>query len=132
MCPYHILLYRSLSTGHANSARDMVSRLETMVLSGADLPVAVVRQQISSAIDIFVHLARLRDRSRRVTEISEVVGLDDGEVRLNSLYEFRETGESGGRLRGALEASGNPLRDTEKLTMAGMTVTSLRLSKGEV
>lgn len=60
----------SLSTGHANNIRDMISRLETMVLSGADLPIAVVRQQISSAIDIFVHLSRLRDRSRRVTEIS--------------------------------------------------------------
>ncbi|AIQ11744.1 CpaF family protein [Paenibacillus durus] len=122
----------SLSTGHANSARDMVSRLETMVLSGADLPVAVVRQQISSAIDIFVHLARLRDRSRRVTEISEVVGLNDGEVQLNPLYEFRETGESEGRLRGALEASGNPLRHTEKLAMAGMAFTPLSRYEGPV
>jgi pilus assembly protein CpaF len=64
----------SLSTGHSNSAHDMVSRLETMVLSAAELPVAVVRQQIGSAIDIFVHLSRLRDRSRRVTEICEVTG----------------------------------------------------------
>ncbi|MDT3426045.1 pilus assembly protein CpaF [Paenibacillus forsythiae] len=114
-----------MSTGHANSARDMVSRLETMVLSGADLPVAVVRQQISSAIDIFVHLARLRDRSRRVTEISEVIGLDEGEVRLNPLYEFRETGESGGRVLGTLEASCNPLRNTGKLSMAGVVSKSI-------
>lgn len=70
----------------------MVSRLETMVLSAADLPVSVVRQQIGSAIDIFVHLSRLRDRSRRVMEISEVIGLRDGEVALNPLYAFQETG----------------------------------------
>lgn len=82
----------SLSTGHSNSAQDMVSRLETMVLSAADLPVSVVRQQIGSAIDIFVHLSRLRDRSRRVMEISEVIGLRDGEVALNPLYAFQETG----------------------------------------
>lgn len=68
----------SLSTGHANSTKDMISRLETMVLSGAALPVQVVRQQIGSAIDIFVHLSRLRDRSRRVMEISEVCGLVEG------------------------------------------------------
>lgn len=90
----------SLSTGHSNSAHDMVSRLETMVLSAADLPVTVVRQQISSAIDIFVHLSRLRDRSRRVMEISEVAGLKDGEVFLNPLYEFQESGEREGRVQG--------------------------------
>lgn len=90
----------SLSSGHSNSAHDMVSRLETMVLSAAELPVAVVRQQISSAIDIFVHLSRLRDRSRRVMEISEVAGLKDGEVILNPLYEFQEAGEREGRVQG--------------------------------
>ncbi|BCG57834.1 CpaF family protein [Paenibacillus sp. URB8-2] len=122
----------SLSTGHANSARDMISRLETMVLGGADLPVAVVRQQISSAIDIFVHLARMRDRSRRVTEISEVIGLDNGEVQLNPLYEFRETGGSGGRLRGELEACGNSFRNTAKLAMAGIAYTPLARFAGEI
>ncbi|NJJ39797.1 CpaF family protein [Paenibacillus apii] len=122
----------SLSTGHANSARDMISRLETMVLSGADLPVAVVRQQIGSAIDIFVHLARLRDRSRRVTEISEVMGLEGGEVKLNPLYMFRETGEGDGRLKGELEACGNPLRNTAKLVMAGIASTPLDRFGGEI
>ncbi|AHV96098.1 CpaF family protein [Paenibacillus sabinae] len=122
----------SLSTGHANSARDMISRLETMVLSGADLPVAVVRQQIGSAIDIFVHLARLRDRSRRVTEISEVMGLEGGEVKLNPLYAFRETGEGDGRLKGELEACGNPLRNTAKLVMAGIAFTPLDRFGGEI
>lgn len=109
-----------LSTGHSNSARDMVSRLETMVLSAADLPVAVVRQQIGSAIDIFVHLARLRDRSRRVTEICEVAGVKEGEVMLNPLYEFRETGETDGHVQGGLIPSGTPMLHTGKLRMAGI------------
>ncbi|MNH97957.1 putative conjugal transfer protein [compost metagenome] len=111
----------SLSTGHSNSARDMVSRLETMVLSAADLPVAVVRQQIGSAIDIFVHLSRLRDRSRRVVEICEVAGVREGEVVLNPLYEFRETGETDGHVQGGLIFSGNPLLHTGKLRMAGIS-----------
>ncbi|CQR53607.1 CpaF family protein [Paenibacillus riograndensis] len=110
----------SLSTGHSNSARDMVSRLETMVLSAADLPVAVVRQQIGSAIDIFVHLSRLRDRSRRVTEICEVAGVKEGEVVLNPLYEFRETGGTDGHVQGGLIPSGNPMLHTGKLRMAGI------------
>lgn len=104
----------------------MISRLETMVLSGADLPIRVVRQQISSAIDIFVHLSRLRDRSRRVTEISEVIGMQDGEVLLNRLYRFRETGESGGRVIGRLEPCGNPLQSVDKLHMAGITAWPLQ------
>ncbi|WP_342481245.1 CpaF family protein [Paenibacillus sp. FSL L8-0340] len=110
----------SLSTGHSNSAQDMVSRLETMVLSAADLPVSVVRQQIGSAIDIFVHLSRLRDRSRRVMEISEVIGLRDGEVALNPLYAFQETGESEGTVEGGLVPCGNPLLHSSKLKMAGV------------
>ncbi|MCV4233240.1 ATPase, T2SS/T4P/T4SS family [Virgibacillus sp. LDC1] len=116
----------SLSTGHANSTQDMISRLETMVLSGADLPIGVVRQQISSAIDIFVHLSRLRDRSRRVTEISEVIGMEGGEVLLSPLYRFRETGESGGRVIGSLEPCGNPLQSADKLHMAGITTWPLQ------
>ncbi|MGY5345415.1 CpaF family protein [Paenibacillus glucanolyticus] len=116
----------SLSTGHANSTQDMISRLETMVLSGADLPISVVRQQISSAIDVFVHLSRLRDRSRRVTEISEVIGMNGGEVLLNPLYRFRESGEASGRVIGGLEPCGNPLRCSDKLQMAGITDWPLR------
>ncbi|SMF73831.1 pilus assembly protein CpaF [Paenibacillus uliginis N3/975] len=116
----------SLSTGHANSTRDMISRLETMVLSGAELPVSVVRQQISSAIDIFVHLSRLRDRSRRVTEISEVIGMNGDVVMINSLYKFRETGEIGGRVMGRLEPCGNPLVNRDKLRMAGIATWPLQ------
>ncbi|GLI05505.1 type II secretion system protein E [Paenibacillus tyrfis] len=111
----------SLSTGHANSVQDMLSRLETMVLSGANLPVEVVRKQIASAIDIMIHLTRLRDRSRRVTEITEVIGVDEGEVKLNPLFRFVETGESAeGKVIGQLEPTGNELEGTWKLEMAGL------------
>ncbi|MGX8686810.1 MAG: CpaF family protein, partial [bacterium] len=91
----------SLSTGHANSAGDALSRLETMVLmSSLDLPVAAIRSQIASAIDIIVHLGRLRDRSRRLLEIREVAGIRDGRILLRSLYEFVEEGEREGRIFG--------------------------------
>lgn len=109
----------SLSTGHANTISDMISRLETMVLSGAELPITVVRQQISSAIDIFVHLSRLRDRSRRVTEISEVMGLHHGEVLLNPLFRFQEQEEREGRIIGGLIRVGN-LTKVDKIQMAGL------------
>ncbi|WP_409346923.1 CpaF family protein [Paenibacillus sp. MBLB4367] len=111
----------SLSTGHANSSSDMLGRLETMVLSGADLPMDVVRKQIASAIDILVHLSRMRDKSRRVTEIHEVCGFRDGEIRLNPLYLFRESeGGSVERVLGELTATGNSLQNRRKLEMAGM------------
>ncbi|MFB6363259.1 CpaF family protein [Paenibacillus elgii] len=111
----------ALSTGHANSVQDMLSRLETMVLSGASLPVEVVRKQIASAIDVMIHLTRLRDRSRRVTEITEIVGVDEGEVKLNPLYRFVETGETPeGKVIGQLEPTGNELEGTWKLEMAGL------------
>lgn len=83
----------SLSTGHGNSAKDMIARLETMVLMGMDIPLPAVRGQIAAGIDIFVHLGRLRDRRRVVLEISETIGMKDGEITLNKLYEWdgRET-----------------------------------------
>jgi len=109
----------SLSTGHANGARDMISRLETMVLSGADLPVPVVRQQMASALDVVVHLSRYRDSSRRVTEICEVLGVEAGEVKLSTLYKFEEEGERDGKIKGSLRRA-EPLRDTRKLSHAGM------------
>jgi pilus assembly protein CpaF len=114
----------SLSTGHANSSADMVSRLETMVLSGALLPVEVVRKQIGSAIDIMVHLSRIRDRTRKVTEIHEVLGVKEGEVALNPLYLFEETGEtSEGNVIGGLVYTGNPIAHQLKLRMAGMNLS---------
>lgn len=90
----------SLSTGHANSPRDMLSRLETMVLMGMELPLPAIQRQIASGIDLIVHLGRLRDRSRKVLEASEVLGYEDGEIRLKTLYKFVETGEQDGKIQG--------------------------------
>ncbi|MBO9599280.1 MAG: CpaF family protein [Cohnella sp.] len=109
----------SLSTGHANSARDMMSRLETMVLSGAELPMAVIRQQIASALDIVVQLSRYRDASRRVAEICEVVGVNNGEVELRTLYRFEEDGEENGRIVGSLRRVAE-LKNSDKLRQAGL------------
>lgn len=109
----------SISTGHGNNCRDMISRLETMALSAAELPLAVIRGQIGSAIDIMIHLSRYRDRSRKVTEISEVLGMVNNEVKLNPLYRFREGQERYGIIIGSLERTGHTLVNTEKLIMAG-------------
>jgi len=109
----------SLSTGHANGARDMISRLETMVLSGADLPIPVVRQQMASALDIVIHLGRYRDSSRRVTEICEVEGIENGEVKLSTLFRFEEDGEEDGKINGRLRRV-KPLANTGKLRHAGL------------
>ncbi|SCP96369.1 pilus assembly protein CpaF [Anaerobium acetethylicum] len=110
----------SLSTGHANSPGDMLSRLETMVLMGMELPVTAIRRQIASGIDIIVHLGRLRDRSRRVLEITEIIGYEDGEIITKPLYSFREEGEDeDGRISGILEKR-NSLYHRHKLRMAGM------------
>lgn len=92
--------HSSLSTGHANSPRDMLSRLETMVLMGMEIPLAAVQRQIASGIDIMVHLGRLRDRSRKVLEIMEVLGYEEGEIKLRPLFIFRETGTENGKIRG--------------------------------
>lgn len=119
-----------LSTGHGNSARDMLSRLETMTLMAADIPLTAVRGQIASAIDILVHLGRLRDRSRRVLEITEVTGYAEGEIQLNPLYRFEERGDAnedwnpGGAkqgVRGSLTAVGTLARQ-EKLHAAGYSL----------
>lgn len=112
----------SLSTGHANSAADMLTRLETMVLSGAALPLDAVRRQIASALDIIVHLSRLRDKSRRVLEISEVTGFFDGQIRLNRIFEFTETGgDRDGKVIGSLKRTGGRFINTWKLSMAGIS-----------
>ena len=109
----------SLSTGHANSAQDMMTRLETMILMGIDMPVAAIRQQLTSAIDIIIHLGRLRDKTRRVLQIAEVVGVSRGEVKFNKLFEFAENAESNGRVLGELKATGNKLVNTQKMYFAG-------------
>ncbi len=110
----------SLSTGHGNSARDMISRLETMVLMGMDIPMAAIEKQIASAIDIFVHLGRLRDKSRKVLEITEVLGYEKGEIKLNSLYRFEEKkGSEMEGMYGTWNKKGE-LKNTEKLKNTGL------------
>ncbi|MGO4109177.1 CpaF family protein [Paenibacillus sp. YAF4_2] len=112
----------SMSTGHSNGPRDMMSRLETMVMSSADMPVQAIRKQIASALDIVIHLSRFRDRSRRVTEICEVVGLEEGEIATRPLFQFEEAGEKDGKVIGSLKRTANKLQHTEKLTMAGISM----------
>ena len=114
----------SLSTGHGNSPKDMLSRLETMVLMGADIPLPAVRSQVAAAIDILIHLGRLRDKSRRVLSIVEVVGYEAGEIRLNPLYRFEESHEekdAGKSVQGSLKKVGS-LQNTEKLKNAGIKI----------
>ena len=110
----------SLSTGHANSCKDMISRLETMVLmGGVELPVPAIRSQIASGIDVFVHLGRLRDKSRKVLSITEVSGFENGEILLNEIYRFQEQEEIDGRIQGELKRVGE-LQHKEKLRNAGI------------
>ncbi|HOO79924.1 MAG TPA: CpaF family protein [Lachnospiraceae bacterium] len=108
----------SLSTGHANSARDMLSRLETMTLMGMDLPLSAIRGQIASGIDIIVHLGRLRDKSRKVLEIVEVLSLVGDRIETSVLYQFEETGDNG-KIIGTLKKV-NELQNIEKLRSAGL------------
>lgn len=109
----------SLSTGHANSAQDMLKRLETMVLMGMDLPVAAIRGQIASGIDILIHLGRLRDCSRKVLNINEIDGIQDGEIQIHPIYQFAETGQGqhAGKVTGIWQKVG-ALRNTRKLQEA--------------
>lgn len=116
----------SLSTGHANSCADIISRLETMVLLSAEIPLLAVRKQIASAIDIVIQLGRLRDKSRKVLEISEVRGCVRQEIQLCPLYRFVETGEDeNGRVLGSLERTGEKLKNTQKLRHAGLCLEGL-------
>ena len=109
----------SLSTGHANSCGDMLSRMETMVLMGQELPLSAIRSQIASGINIIIQLGRLRDKSRRVLEIAELDGIVDGEIVLNTLYQFEEISEKNGRVIGELVQKGK-LKSRTKLEAAGM------------
>jgi pilus assembly protein CpaF len=112
----------SLSTGHANSTKDILSRLETMVLSGAIIPLEAIRQQIASALDIIIQLSRLRDKSRRTLEICEVLGIEHGEIQLNPLYLFKETGEDEDKkIIGGLVRTENAMQNTLKFRMAGIS-----------
>ena len=106
------------SSGHANSPKDMLSRLETMVLMWMDIPLPAVQRQIASAIDVIVHLGRLRDRTRKVLQIVEVLGYENNEIQLQTLYEFRETGVSDGKIQGEW-VKVNEMQKKEKLLAAG-------------
>ena len=116
----------SLSTGHANSTSDMLSRLETMVLQGADgLPLEAIRQQIASAVDIIIHLSRLRDKSRKTMEIVEVLGYngESRQIQLNPLYVFQESAQSTkAKVIGQLTRTSNPMKNTYKLETAGFNI----------
>jgi len=106
----------SMSTGHANSVKDMLSRLETMVLMAVPMPLEAIRKQIASSIDIMIFLSRFRDGSRRVTEICEVLDYENGDVQLNPLFIFEEKGEdSDGKIIGELKSTGNALKNTYKI-----------------
>ncbi len=109
----------SLSTGHANSSADMLLRLETMVLMGMELPLTAIRRQIASGIDILIHLGRLRDRTRKVLQISEIDGMQQGEILLNPLFVFQETGYKGEQIHGFWKKE-NQLHHRKKLEEKGI------------
>ncbi len=108
----------SLCTGHANSAEGMLSRLETMFLTAAAFPIDAIRSQIAAAIDVIVHLGRMKDKSRKVLEITEVVSYEEGRIQLNPLFTY-QIRESNGDRTGRLERTGNSLRNTAKLELKG-------------
>ncbi len=108
----------SLSTGHANSPNDMLSRLETMVLMGMEIPLPAIRRQIASGIDLIVHLGRLRDKSRKVLEVTEVIDYQNGEILIQPIYSFAETGEKNGKIQGVWKKV-HGLTHTGKLVAAG-------------
>lgn len=124
----------SLSTGHANSPKDMLGRLETMVLMGADMPLSAIKSQIAAGIDIIVHLGRMRDKSRKVLEIVEITGYEDSEIGVNSLYKFcenRKVGNMQGTVEGELVWTGSGLIHTTKLLNMGFYKEALRYGRAD-
>jgi len=109
----------SLSTGHANSGQDLLSRLETMVLMGIDLPISAIQRQIATGVDIIVHLGRLRDKTRKVLEIIEVLGYEKEAIKTRTLYEYQEEREEGGKIIGSLWEK-SKLYHMEKWMAAGI------------
>lgn len=121
----------SLSTGHANSSRDMLLRLETMVLMGSmQLPIAAIRRQIASAIDILVHLGRVRDGTRKVLEISEILGMDQEEIAMKPLFVFSETEGKGADVHGIWKKEGD-LQFRKKLEEKGLVSESIETKDGQ-
>ncbi|WP_455055543.1 CpaF family protein [Merdimonas faecis] len=118
----------SLSTGHANSPKDMLSRLETMVLMGMELPLPAIQRQIASALDLIVHLGRLRDKSRKVLEVTEVLGYLEGEICLQTLYRFEEEGMKNGRIEGSWKKY-HELSRRDKLLASGYEKTGMAVDR---
>lgn len=114
----------SMSTGHANNPMDMLHRLETMMLMGIELPLIAIQQQIASALDVIIHLGRLRDKSRKVLEITEVLGYENGRIQLQTLYKFQEEGMEDGKIKGTLMKE-NEITQREKLLPAGYSETGI-------
>lgn len=106
------------SSGHSNSPEDMLSRLETMVLMGMEIPLSAIRRQIATGIDIIIHVGRLRDKSRKVLKMVEILGYENGEIMLQTLYEFREKNVVDGRIKGEW-VKVNEMQNKEKLYEAG-------------
>jgi pilus assembly protein CpaF len=111
----------SMSTGHANSPRDMLSRLETMVLmAGVDLPVRAIREQIASAVDLIVHQARLKDGTRKITHITEVQGMEGDVIVMQDVFVFEQTGIVDGKIQGRLKPTGIRPKFVEKFEVMGI------------
>lgn len=118
----------SLSTGHANSARDMLKRITNMVLMGMDMPIEAIMTQVASGIDFIVHLSRFRDHSRKVVEISEVLDVKDGEIQLNPIYLYKENKKdtTTEKVSGKLLWTGNKIVNTEKFLWAGYNLGDIK------
>lgn len=112
----------SMSTGHGNNPVDMLQRIEMMVCMGMEIPLSAVRRQIAAALDILVHVGRLRDGTRRIMEICQIVGIENGEILVDSLFSFQEHGEEGGKVRGELVYTGHELVHKEALAAAGLSL----------
>jgi pilus assembly protein CpaF len=113
----------SMSTGHANSPRDMLSRVETMVLmAGVDLPLRAIREQIASAVDLVVHQSRLKDGSRKITSITEVQGMEGDVIVMQEVFTFEQTGVSDGQILGHLRPTGIRPKFTEKFEVMGINL----------
>jgi len=110
----------SLSTGHSDSPKDMLNRLTTMILMAMEMPIIAIERQIASAIDIIIHIGRLRDKSRKVLEVTEIIGYENNEIRTSILYQFQETAEKTDKVVGTWRKIQN-LQNTEKLLSAGYT-----------
>src|SRR5918999_1481637 len=114
-------MLQAMNTGHANSPRDMLSRLETMVLmAGIDLPVRAIREQIASAVDLIVHQSRLKDGTRKITNITEVQGMEGDVIVMQDVFVFEQTGVVEGKIQGRLKATGIRPKFVEKFETAGI------------